>query len=101
MVLCKATTRKGTRCPNPSMAGRDVCFFHNVDPATGQQLYEPLPIDRAAEIKILEQTLRVVRRQPASYEKARTIMALIDMIERLRPDGQEPKDKKQWKPPAL
>lgn len=98
MVQCKAITRKGTRCQAAVMAGHEYCFFHHVDPTTGKQLSEPRPIDRAVEVRILEETLRSVRKQPPSNEKARTLMQLIDMLEQLR----KPEEKATpWKPPAL
>lgn len=30
---CTATTKQGTRCPNPARAGREFCFIH--DPEAG------------------------------------------------------------------
>ena len=83
MPKCAATTLDGRPCPKAPMVGTLYCWNHTPDPVT-KKFPEPLPIDRAKEIKYLEKQLRGVYRLPASLERSREVRAIIELLERLR-----------------
>lgn len=65
------------------MKGTDLCWNHTRNPETGK-FPDPIPIDRAREIKLLEMQLRSCYRLSPSLNRAKVVMQLIELIERLR-----------------
>ena len=73
------------------MIGRDTCWNHSSDPVTNK-FPEPAPIDRPKEIRLLEKQLRSCYRLPSTLERAKVVMQLIELLERLRKPEPAPKD---------
>ena len=83
-MRCAATTRIGTTCRNGALPNSAYCYFHSVDAITGHRKL-PEAITREKEIEVIEEYLRSIRRtMPSSLEKARTIIQLVELLERLR-----------------
>ena len=89
---CQALTQAGKPCPKAAMIGSTTCWVHSRVPGSAANI--PVkPITREREIAMVERQIRAVGKLPASLEKARTTIQLIELLERLRkPESSETKD---------
>jgi hypothetical protein len=85
-MRCIATKKDGTPCHTGAMKDSDYCFFHGKDPHTGKQ-HRDYALTIAKEIEIVENALRGTRKARHSLDKARLVIQLVELLERLKKEG--------------